>query len=130
MSRITVTGFTLVLFFVQNLGASPDDLLSKKYREQRITLDSLVLASEHNHEQVISELSNIENVAREKGNASLETLALLTHYRYLLTNEAFGSQQEIKTLELSQGEESYLKADALQLLADYYWTQKKFTTSL
>ena len=130
MSRITVTGFTLVLFFVQSLGASPDDLLSKKYKEQWLALDSLVLASEHNHEQVISELSNIENVAREKGNTSLETLALLTHYRYLLTNEAFGSQQEIKTLELSQGEESYLKADALQLLADYYWTQKKFTTSL
>jgi len=115
---------------VRGSGALPEDLLFKKYALQRLTLDSAVNSTRDNPLQTISELSNIENLANQKSDAQLENIARIVHYRYLLQREEFNSEHEIKTLEIAQSQEGYLKADALQLLADYYWRKKSYTPAL
>ncbi len=130
ISKIGSSAFIFVLFFVQASEASLDHLLFKKYAVQYLAVDSVLNSTRDNLAQTISELSYIEILAGQKGDLQLQNFTRIVHYRYLLQYEKFSSEQEIKTLEIANSQKDYLKADALQLLADYYWTKKDYTPAL
>jgi adenylate cyclase len=130
ISRVLKLALIAALFFEQPLIAEPAVPLFAKYSVQRLVLDSITDSTRGDYSKTISELSYIENVAQQKGDVQLQNLAQMVHYRYMLQNDKFSAEQEIHTLEIAKSQTDYLKADALQLLADFYWTQKKFTGAL
>jgi class 3 adenylate cyclase len=130
ISRILSVALFAVLLFGQRLTAEPAVPLFAKYSVQRFALDSIIDSIRHDYSRTISELNNIENIAEQKGDVQLQNLAQVIHYRYLLNNEKFSAEQEIRSLEIAKNQTDYLKADALQLLADFYWTQKNYTGAL
>lgn len=119
-----------VLLSCGDAAAQSDDLLFLEYASQRRGLDSIVKANSEDTIAVERELSRIEDLAIDEGDDQLETLTRLIRSRYALERKRFSSDLEERTLRIASKEEEYLKADAHQLLADYYWSEKQFTTSL
>lgn len=97
---------------------------------QRHALDSAFEAVKGDEAKIVSVLTGIEDLAGKKGDVQLQYLTRLILYRYHLDREEFTSEMEVKVIEVATSQENYLKADALQLLADVYWRKKNYTASL
>jgi class 3 adenylate cyclase len=93
-------------------------------------LNALVSSFEGDFRGLEQELDRIESLARKKGDDPLRHLVRLVHYRLLWSREAFTQEHARTVTALAKTLNGYLKADALQLLADHHWASKEYTAAL
>lgn len=109
----------------------PDTVLFKTYTGQSLFLDSLRgILFDRVPSETVSGLEQYEAWAHDKGDEQLSLALKMLRFRFLINNNLYDSKMEKEIEEvISQAENNhwkYLEADALQLLAEYWWTEKKY----
>jgi class 3 adenylate cyclase len=127
-----ITAFLSISCFL-NAYAYPDNLLHKSYAVQFLIVDSIFnVVNKHDSATGLRELTDLEKWAEDKGDGPLSYQLKLKKYSYLsrwwgqqleasrIENELPGLIKELEEIKMPE-----LEAQALQLMADYYWRNPK-----
>ncbi len=130
--------FSILLLLVCSKGyctSFPDNILFKTYAEQIHLADSIREAIYDNeYEQIFSSLDEMKTRAEAKGDVTLKNI--FEYYKFLATFEKRKTTPDYESNLLAfikQTDENHqdaVKAEAFELLADYYWEIKKYALSL
>ncbi|MBS1537843.1 MAG: GHKL domain-containing protein [Bacteroidetes bacterium] len=113
----------------------PQNVLHKSYKIQCFTVDSIYDEIFYKHSQTPDSILNLfENFSLSNRDFQLYYLFAIKHYYLKIYNIQADSsiQKNISALinELEEKQLYILKAEAHQLLAEYYWTNKNYPPSL
>ena len=115
----------------------PDSILNKKYSVQSTALDTILHEFQVNGYDLnkgVTEFSNLENWASDKGDKQLTYLIRLYQYRFEFNRNSIDGDYEKNLIQLlketDENKLSLVKADVYQLAGDYYWEKKNFASSL
>jgi len=136
-NKIIIISFFLFSCIKISAAVTPDAVFSKKYSVQSLAVDSIkksLLDNNFANDKVILEFINLEKQASDKGDKQLKYLFKISEYKFRLENNLYDKDFENSIIQLindaDENKFPELKADALQIMAKYYWSIKNYASGL
>src|SRR6185295_10856319 len=127
----TLAAILIFLMPLLSHASFPDEIFHKPYHLQVIAIDSVRKAMDGMRQKDFkARLTELQSAAKEKGDEQFFIIVRIARLRHVVTEEHFNSGFEKELLALvGEAENSgslFLKADAIQLVADYWRENKKY----